>query len=76
MFRNIFETINTALRQMSPAVFGGIILLSIVLFLLCFAYSVKGSKGGKFIKHQFLFIISILILIFMVVFTLLYNFPL
>lgn len=68
MFSALWNKLYSSLRGLPGAVKGAIIFGLVIGALLCFIYSVKGSKKDKMVKNWFLFFLCILLTIFAVIF--------
>lgn len=69
MFTAFFNRIYSLIRNLQPHVRGGIFFALIIGALVCFIYSVKGSKKDKMIKNWFLFFVSVLLALLSVAFS-------
>lgn len=70
MFNNFY---NAIVRNVKPAVKGGIIITLIVLTFVFFIYAFKKGDEKKPIKNWFAFWVSVICLILLIVYSILLN---
>ena len=64
---------NAVVRNVSPALRGGIIFVLFVGAILCLVAAIKGGKEGKPIKNWFMFWVGIFLVIIAIAYTIIQS---